>query len=115
MNEYNIAATIRRTIKSNHNSWAEIVIQTFPNLWFRGKKFTDSDFTKKLMQFAKIYEFGYVTILNNHGVGVAIRFWEKEKPILVEEITDAKDTTDPIEQGQAEDKGTSDVDTEQPS
>ena len=81
MHEYEVARKIRETIKSDKIGILEIIIQDFINLWFQGKRFTDEDFTKKLMSFAKTYDFGYVVILNSRKQGVAIRFWEKKSQI----------------------------------
>ena len=81
MHDYEIAKKIRADIKANKIGMLEVVIQNFIDLWFRGKRFTDIDFTKKLMSFAKTYDFGYVIILNSHKQGIAIRFWEKKNQI----------------------------------
>ncbi|KKM84742.1 hypothetical protein LCGC14_1296100 [marine sediment metagenome] len=81
MHDYEIAKKIRADIKLGKIGILEVIIQNFVNLWFRGKQFTNKGFTKKLMSFAKTYDFGYVIILNGHKQGVAIRFWEKKSQI----------------------------------
>jgi hypothetical protein len=84
MGEYDIAKKIRELIEASNGSSVEIVTKSFVDLWFRGKKFTDIDFTKKLIDFSNTYDFGHVIILNHRGVMEAIRFWEKEKIKLLE-------------------------------
>lgn len=81
MHNYEIAKKIRADIKANGTGLLEVITQNFVNFWFQGKKFTEKDFTKKLMNFAKTYDFGYVIILNRHTQGIAIRFWEKKSQI----------------------------------
>jgi hypothetical protein len=85
MHDYEVARKIREAIKSGKIGMLEVIIQTFADLWFRGKRLTDRDFTKKLMNFAKTYDFGYVVILNGHKQGIAIRFWEKKTQIELKE------------------------------
>lgn len=85
MHDYEIAKKIRADIKSGKIGILEVIIQNFVNFWFQGKRFTDKDFSKKLMSFAKTYDFGYVIILNGHKQGIAIRFWEKKSQIELKE------------------------------
>lgn len=85
MHEYEIAIKIRAGIKSSKVGILEVIIQDFVNLWAQGKILIDKDFTKKLMSFAKTYDFGYVVILNRRKQGVAIRFWEKKTQIELKE------------------------------
>ena len=81
MHEYEVAKKIRADMKLGKVEILEVIIQDFINLWFQGKRFTDEDFTKKLMSFAKTYDFGHVIILNGRKQGIAIRFWEKGRQI----------------------------------
>jgi len=81
MKENQVADKIRSVIKAGKQAVVEVQIQTFIELWFRGKKFTDKGFTKKLLDFARTYDFGYVLILNRQKVAVAIRLWEKGSQI----------------------------------
>ncbi len=81
MSDKDVAKKIRETIRANKSNVLEIVTQTFTDMWFRGRKFSDIEFTKKLMAFAKTYDFGYVLILNQHKIAVAIRIWEKGSQI----------------------------------
>lgn len=81
MHEYDVAKKIRETIRANKSNVLEAVIQNFIDMWFRGRKFSDMEFTKKLMAFTKTYDFGYVLILNQHKVATVIRFWEKGSQI----------------------------------
>lgn len=81
MNEYGVAKKIREIIRASKNNVLEVVMQNFADMWFRGKQFSDIEFTKKLMAFAKTYDFGYVLILNQHRTATAIRFWEKGSQI----------------------------------
>ncbi len=87
MNDKDVAKKIREAIKGNKSNVLEIVIQTFADMWFQGKRFTDKDFTKKLMGFARTYDFGYVLILNQHKIAVAIRIWEKGRQIELKEVS----------------------------
>ncbi|KKL95562.1 hypothetical protein LCGC14_1853380 [marine sediment metagenome] len=85
MHDYEIAKKIRADIKSGKIGVLEVIIQNFINLWFQGKQFTDKNFTKKLMNFAKTYDFGYVIILNGRKQGIAVRLWERKSQIELKE------------------------------
>jgi len=81
MKENQIADKIRESIKASKYNIVEIQIQTFINLWFQGKQFSDNGFTKKLIDFTRSYDFEYVLILNRQKIAIAIRFWEKGSQI----------------------------------
>jgi len=85
MHDYEIAKKIRADIKLGKIGILEVIIQNFINLWFQGKQFTDKNFTKKLMNFAKTYDFGYVIILNGRKQGIAVRLWERKSQIELKE------------------------------
>jgi len=89
MNEKAVANKIRETIRTNKNNVLEVVIQNFADMWFRGRKFSDTQFTKKLINFAKTYDFDYVLILNQHKIATVIRFWEKGSQIESKEKENA--------------------------
>ncbi len=91
MKEYNLAVKIREILNNDKNQGvAEVPIKVFIDVWFRGgNNLTDLTFTKKLMGFAELYGFGYVSILGPGNRAQAIRFWEKEKQELLGEENEA--------------------------
>lgn len=88
MNDDEIALRIKQGISAN-NGLVEIPIQEFGQVWFKGKKVKDKDFTKKMLDFTEKYELKYITILTPKLKPIAIRFWQTE---LLEEKNECIET-----------------------
>ena len=93
MNEYRAAEKIKEILEKDKNNLAEVPIMDLIGLWFKNRKFTDVDMTDKLLEFSRKYGFGYIVILGHKRQGIAVRFWLKEEPVLLEETNGDTDTS----------------------
>jgi hypothetical protein len=92
MDEYQAAVKIRAILEKDKTTLAEIPIMDMIMLWYKDRRFTDVEFTDKLLEFCKKYGFGYIVILGHKRQGIAVRFWLKEEPVLLEEKHGDTDT-----------------------
>jgi hypothetical protein len=75
MNDGQIANKIKEALSLDRSGSIDVSIQEFGRAWFAGKRISDKEFTKKMLNFTKKYELKYLVVLNR-GRPVAVRFWQ---------------------------------------
>lgn len=83
---------IKDTINAlEHQSFVEINIAAFINLWFRGAQFSDKDLVVRLREFVSKHGLDYLVVLSdNRAVTNSVRLWKKSPPVVLSDILEAE-------------------------